>query len=154
MMYGTALLVVVVFVVAMGAPIQAGVNATIAQYWGHPLLAALTNTLVASLSLVVMIVLFRVPLPLMSGMTLAPWWAWTGGLIGAAFVFTGLFIAPKLGAAAYVSTGVAGTMISSLILDHYGLIGFKPVAITPVRMLGAVLVIGGMLLLQWKPSAG
>jgi len=78
----------------------------------------------------------------------------TGGLLGATFVFTSLFIAPKLGAAVYVSTGVAGTMISSLILDHYGLIGFKPVAVTPVRALGAVLVIGGMLMLQWKPAAG
>ena len=55
------------------APIQAGVNATIAQFHGHPLYAALTNTLVASLVLLVVILFLRLPLPLVANLTLAPW---------------------------------------------------------------------------------
>ncbi|NQV43324.1 MAG: DMT family transporter [Rhodospirillales bacterium] len=152
MTVGATVLVMLVFVIAMGYPIQAGVNGTLAQYLGHPLLAALTNTTVASLALIVMVVLFRVPLPALANVTFAPWWAWTGGLLGATFVFSALTLAPKLGAAVFVSTGVVGTMISSLLLDHFGLIGYRPVAITPVRIMGVALVIAGMLLLQWKPS--
>ncbi len=152
MAVGTTVLVLLVLVIAMGYPVQAGVNGTLSHYLGHPLLAALTNTVVASLALLVMVVLFRVPLPSITGATFAPWWAWTGGLLGATFVFSSLTLAPKLGAAVFVSTGVVGTMISSLLLDHFGLVGYRPIAITPVRILGVCLVISGMLLLQIKPG--
>ncbi len=145
-------LVLLVLVISMGYPVQAGANGTLAQYLGHPLLAALTNTVVASLALVVMAIVFRAPLPSFTGIALAPWWAWTGGLLGATFVFSALTLAPKLGAAAFVATGVVGTMISSLLLDHFGLIGYRPIAITPSRVLGTLLVIAGMVLLQWKPA--
>lgn len=146
------LLVLLVLVIAMGVPVQAGVNASLAPFMGHPILAALTNTTVASLALIVVAVLFRVPLPSLTALSFAPWWAWTGGFLGATFVISALTLAPKLGAAAYVSTGVVGTMISSLLLDHYGLIGFKPIAITPIRVIGVLLVIAGMMLLQLKPT--
>ena len=49
----TLLAILVALLVGSGYPMQAGINATIAQYHGHPLLAALTNTTVASLVLVV-----------------------------------------------------------------------------------------------------
>ena len=55
--------VLIALLVGAGYPIQAGINATIAQYHGHPLLAALTNTTVASLVLVVVILVMRVPAP-------------------------------------------------------------------------------------------
>lgn len=152
MAFGMTFLVFVVLGISMGYPVQAGVNSTLAQYLGHPLLAALTNTVVASLALVVMAVVFRTPLPGMAGITLAPWWAWTGGLLGATFVFSALTLAPKLGAASFVATGVVGTMVSSLVLDHLGLIGYRPIAVTPTRVFGAALVIAGMILLQWKPA--
>ncbi len=152
MTFGATYLVLLVLVVSMGSPIQAGVNGTLAQYLGHPLLAALTNTVVASVALVVMAVLFRAPLPSLTGIALAPWWAWTGGLLGATFVFSSLTLAPKLGAASFIATGIVGTMVSSLALDHFGLIGYRPIAITPIRVLGVALVIAGMILLQWKPA--
>jgi len=132
------------------APIQAGVNATIAQFHGHPLYAALTNTLVASLVLLVVILFLRLPLPLVANLTLAPWWAWTGGVLGAILVLSSLVLAPKLGAAVFVSTTIVGTMVASLLIDHFGLLAYKPQPITAQRVIGAVMVVGGMLLIQWK----
>ena len=152
MSFSAPLLVLLVLVISMGYPVQAGVNASLSPFVGYPILAALVNTTVASLALIVMAGLFRVPLPNLAGVGLAPWWAWTGGLLGATFVFSSLLLAPKLGAAAFVSIGVVGTMISSLLLDHFGLIGYRSIAVTPIRVIGVLLVIAGMLLLQLKPA--
>ena len=146
----TLLFIFVALLVGAGYPIQAGVNATIAQTQGHPLLAALTNTTVASLFLLVVIVLLRIPLPQMAALGAAPWWAWTGGFLGAFFVLSSLVLAPKLGAAAFVSTTIVGTMAASLVIDHYGFLVYREQPITPLRVVGAILVVSGMLMIQWR----
>ncbi len=143
-------LILVALLVGAGGPIQAGVNATIAQYNGHPLTAAFTNTTVASLLLLILMLIARVPLPQVNSLAQAPWWAWTGGAFGAFFVFSALTIAPKLGAAAFIATTVAGAVVASLVIDHFGFIVYKEQPITTQRALGALLVIAGMLLVQWK----
>ncbi|MEQ8665306.1 MAG: DMT family transporter [Rhodospirillales bacterium] len=141
---------ILVLAVSMAYPIQAGVNATLAGHVGHPLLAALVNTSVATIALVVVCLVARVPLPSIAAAGVAPWWAWTGGFLGATFVFSSLMLAPKLGAAGFVSTATVGTMLASLIIDQLGIVGYGKQAITPARVLGASLVIAGMLLIQWK----
>jgi transporter family-2 protein len=136
--------------VGAGYPVQAGINATIAQFHGHPLLAAVTNTTVASLALLAVILALRVPAPQLATLGTAPWWAWTGGFLGAFFVLSSLVIAPKLGAAAFVSTTIVGTMAASLAIDHFGLLVYRTQPVTLLRLLGAFLVVTGMLLIQWK----
>ncbi len=142
--------VLIALLVGAGYPVQAGINATIAQFHGHPLFAALTNTAVASLVLLVVILLFRLPLPQVAKLATAPLWAWSGGILGAFFVLSSLVLAPKLGAAVFVSTTIVGTMAASLVIDHYGFLVYKVQPISPIRIAGAILVIGGMLLFQWK----
>lgn len=143
-------LIFIALLVGAAGPIQAGVNATIAQYNGHPLTAAFTNTMVASAFLFILMLVARVPVPQMSSLAQAPWWAWTGGLFGAFFVFSALTIAPKLGAAVFIATTVAGAVVASLVIDHFGFIVYKEQPITPQRVIGALLVVSGMLLVQWK----
>jgi len=144
------LLILIALLVGAGPPFQAGINATIAQAHGHPLLGAVTNTLVASLVLFIAILVLKVPAPRLGGLVAAPWWAWTGGILGAFFVLSSLVIAPKLGAAAFVSTTIVGTMIASLLVDHFGLLAYRVQPVTLLRLLGAVLVVAGMMLIQWK----
>ena len=146
----TLLLILVALVVGAGYPIQAGINATISQFHGHPLLAALTNTTVASLALLVVVLVLRIPLPQMASLAAAPWYAWTGGLLGGFFVLSALVLAPKLGAATFVATTIVGTMAASLVIDHYGFLVYRVQPITPLRLIGAVMVVVGMLLVQWK----
>lgn len=146
----TLFFIFVALMVGAGYPVQAGINATIAQFHGHPLLAALTNTTVASLILVVAIVVLRVPMPQVASLAAAPWWAWTGGLLGAFFVFSSLVLAPKLGAAAFVSTTIVGTMAASMIIDHFGLLAYRTQPITAQRLIGGALVVTGMMMIVLK----
>ena len=65
-------------------------------------------------------------------------------------MFSALTIAPKLGAAVFIATTVAGAVVASLVIDHFGFIVYKEQPITPQRVIGALLVVSGMLLVQWK----
>jgi transporter family-2 protein len=141
-------LVLLAVVIGCGVPVQAGANATLARFYGHPLPAALTNTALASVLLLAAIIALRIPLPRLGNMTHAPWWSWTGGAFGATFVLSAIILAPRLGAGAYVSATIVGTVLASMLIDHFALIGFEAHALTPARLLGAALLLGGMFLIQ------
>ncbi|MCP5150963.1 MAG: DMT family transporter [Ectothiorhodospiraceae bacterium] len=139
---------VVLGAVAVGAmtPMQAGINASLARHIANPLSAALTNTVVASACLVVVMLVLRVPLPGLAVAARAPWWSYCGGLLGASIVLGAIVLAPRLGAAAYVSSLIVGTVLSSLLIDHFGLLGFREQPVSAVRLLGGALVVVGMVL--------
>lgn len=144
----TSLLLLLAALVGAAVPLQSAVNASMAASQGHPLYGALTNTTVATLIFALLIVALRLPAPNFKGAAGGPWWLWTGGLVGAAFVFGGLFVAPRVGAATFAAATIFGTVAASLVIDHVGLLGFpvRPVSLT--RMGGVGCVLFGMLLLQ------
>jgi transporter family-2 protein len=140
----------IALLIGCGGPIQAGINSTLAKTLGHPLLGAITNTMVATLAILIVILLFKVQLPTFKSIANAPWWAWCGGIIGAFSVFGALNYAPKMGAAAYVSVTVLGIVSASLILDHFGAIGFQKHPITFGKLFGAGMVVCGMAIIQFQ----
>jgi transporter family-2 protein len=77
-----------------------------------------------------------------------PLWSWLGGVRGAMMVLSAIIPAPRLGAAAFVSAMVVGTVVASVAIDHFGLVGFREHPVTTLRLLGGVLVIVGMVLVQ------
>jgi transporter family-2 protein len=137
-------------IIGCGAPLQAGINASLARSLGHPLLAAASNTVVASLAVLLVMALLRVAPPSLKTVLGAPWWAWCGGLIGGFAVFGALYFAPRMGAAAYVSVTIMGIMASSLLIDHFGIAGFQVHTLTLPKLAGAGLVVAGMALIQFN----
>lgn len=129
-------------------PVQAGLNAQLRSSLGSPVAAALVSFLVGTASLAMVALLLRTPLPLGRAWTVTSPWQWSGGLIGAVYVLAAIVLAPKLGAATLIAAVVAGQMITSLVLDQYGLVGFPVHSLTLVRVLGAGLVIAGVILIQ------
>lgn len=146
------LLVLGAIAVGAAVPMQSAVNARMALSQGHPLYGALTNTAVASAALLLLIVALRVPAPNLRAAAAGPWWLWTGGLVGAAFVFGGLFVAPRIGAASFAAATVFGTVAAALAIDHYGLLGFPVQPISALRLAGVACVLLGVLLLQASRS--
>ena len=49
-------------------------------------------------------------------------WKWLGGLIGAAFVFTTIFLAPKVGVTNVMFLFIIGQLATGLCIDSFGLI--------------------------------
>ena len=129
-------------------PIQFGVNAELAKWVDSPVRASLINFGVGGLALlIVTLVAFRGwPSPARIGE--APWWVWVGGFCGAFYVLGSTITAPKLGAATLVALVLAGQAIASLLVDHFGWVGFEEEPITPGRVVGVVLVAAGVVLVR------
>ncbi len=128
--------------------VQVGINAELRSTLGHPVVAAAASFIVGTIGLVLVLVAMRTGVPTTNQLARVPWWQWTGGLLGATYVAAAIVLAPKLGAAALLATIVAGQMLASLLLDHYGWFGFPVQPVAPLRVIAVAMIIGGVLLLQ------
>ena len=129
---------------------QAGINAQLARHLGHPLWASLVSFGLGTILILPLLASFGVPAPDFARAAKGPWWIWLGGAMGLFFVTAALVLAPRTGIAVFLAAMVAGQLIASMLLDHYGLIGLPVRPFTLVRALGAALVIAGVVLIQLR----
>lgn len=73
-----------------------------------------------------------------------PWWGWIGGAMGAFYVVVTLTEAKAMGAGAFTAITLTAAVITSLLLDHYGLLGFEVRPLTALRIIGGVLMVAGV----------
>ncbi|MEN5314500.1 DMT family transporter [Pseudomonas koreensis] len=130
-------------------PFQSAINSNLARGLGHPLWATLASLLVSVLVLLPVILALRLPLPSLGFISKAPLWMWAGGAFGVCFVALAVMLLPKLGASGFVALALAGQVIASMLLDHFGLFGLVEKQLTVSRVLGALLLIGGVVLIQF-----
>ncbi len=126
--------------------VQAGVNAQLRQMLTHPVLAAIISFGVGVISLIGFQLLSGGAWPAPETLRSIAWWKWTGGFIGAVYVTTVIISVPRIGAANLVSLSVAGQLAAAIVLDHYGWLGFSLHPANPWRLLGAMLIMSGVLL--------
>lgn len=149
MEYKIILILIVIFLGTLG-PIQTGVNSTLSNYLSHPSQAAFISFLGGVIIFSIILIFLRPSIPDLVNLKKAPFWSFTGGLMGACIVFGAIMIAPKIGAATYVSTFITGTIIMSLILDHFGLMAFETKPIDLWRLFGVSLVLSGMIIVNFR----
>jgi bacterial/archaeal transporter family-2 protein len=137
------------FVAGAMLPLQAGVNAELAQWVASPVRAAFVSFFAGTVVLLVASALVFKPLPSTGRLGDAPWWAWIGGALGAFYVGAVIAAAPKLGAATLIALVVAGQSLLSLVIDHFGWIGFEEHRISAGRIVGMALVAGGVVLVRY-----
>ncbi len=77
-----------------------------------------------------------------------PWYAWLGGLYGAAAVAAAAFAAPRIGVTQLLVFSIAGHLAMALFLDKVGAFGLPKQDISLSRILGVVLVFAGVLLVR------
>ena len=77
-----------------------------------------------------------------------PWYAWIGGLYGAIFVAVAAYAAPRIGLASLITIGIGGQIAMALWLDHLGALGLPREPINPGRLIGATLVLAGVVLVR------
>ncbi len=130
------------------APVQAGVNAQLRQFSGHAVWTALASFTIGTLSLLAYFLIARLPWPETASLGRAPWWAWLGGLLGAYYVLSAVVVAPRLGAAVLVALIIAGQLIVALALDHFGLVGYPQHPVNLARVVGALFLLIGVILIQ------
>ena len=144
----TALLPIL-FVLVGGAllALQAPTNAMLSRAGGSPVLAALISFAVGTVALFVAW-LVSGNRPGTGQFTGLPWYAWLGGFYGAFFVAVAAFAAPRIGLASLITIGIAGQIAMALLLDHIGALGLPRDRISLGRVVGALLVVAGVILVR------
>ena len=144
----TWILLLLALVAGMCAPTQFAVNATLRGVLGGPALAAAVSFFVGTIALVVAALVVRESLPQTGVVSNAPWWVWTGGLLGAFYVLASILLTPRLGAATTIGFYLAGQVAASIAIDHFGLIRVPVHEVSIPRIIGAALIVAGVALVQ------
>jgi transporter family-2 protein len=140
------LLVLFAIVAGVFLPLQAGVNTRLAHAVGGPVRASMISFAVGAIALLVVVLLFY-----RSGgvnARQAPWWAWTGGFLGAFYVTSTVVVPVRIGAAPFFGLLVAAQLVMGVLIDRFGLIGFPERGLSPLRMVGVGLLVAGALLVR------
>lgn len=128
-------------------PLQAGINGQLAKSVDSVLAAAMISFVVGTLALL-SLVLWTRELPALDGMRQLHWWHWLGGLMGALFIATAAYAAPRAGALLFMLLVLAGQMAMALLLDHFGWAGYRESPVSPAKLAGLGLVAAGIALIQ------
>jgi transporter family-2 protein len=127
--------------------LQAPTNAMLGRAGGSPVLAALISFAVGTLTLLI-VWLASGNRPRAAAFAGLPWYAWIGGVYGAAYVAVAAYAAPKIGLASLITIGIAGQIVMALVLDQVGAFGLQKDPISLARIGGAVLVMVGVVLVR------
>ncbi|HPF06856.1 MAG TPA: DMT family transporter [Spirochaetota bacterium] len=129
-------------------PSQAGINAKLNVYTGSPVTASIVSFLAGTMTLIIFAVVTRSPIPALSSFSGAPWWIWIGGVLGAFYVASCVILANKVGAVSMLALILAGQLLTSLVLDHYGLLGYQVQPVTIMKIIGIILIIAGVVFIR------
>jgi bacterial/archaeal transporter family-2 protein len=138
-LYGFALLA------GIASAIEPGQNAGLAKSLARPLLAGVVSLVVSIAAIaVIMLVTGQYGLPGLDRLAQVPWWAWLGGLMSAGLTMAQLYVSKRIGAATFLGLIVTAGVVTSILLDQFGLVGFKVHEASLWRILGGAMMIGGV----------
>ena len=129
-------------------PTQAATNNKMAVVVDSPILAAFISFIIGTAALFVYVIASGTPIGNLASVRDAPPIAWIGGLLGAFFVAMTVVLAPRLGVAMTFSLIIAGQMLVTLVIDHFGLLGVDVRPISWARFAGILLISGGVVLIR------
>lgn len=132
--------------IAAGAanPFQSGTNSELNRQSAAPLWTGLVVYASGFLGLLIVEAFLRHPVPAMGRIRDIHWWAWLGGLISIAPTLAGLTLAQKLGSGVFTGLSITAAIIASVLIDQFGLIGFRQHPISPARAIGCALMVVGL----------
>ena len=128
--------------------VQQALNANLRTALGSAAWSGFMSYFIGVVCMAALALLLRDPVPSAAIAARIPWFAWSGGLFGAIFIGLGIFLVPQLGTATFFALLIAGQMLGSVAFDHFGLLGVPVHPISAVRIAGAALLVGGVILIR------
>jgi transporter family-2 protein len=135
----------IVFAILAGAanPFQSATNAELNKQLAQPAWSGLTVYATGLMGMAIVLAVARQPFPA-GKLNGVPWWGWMGGLISILSTMAGLMLAQKMGSAMFTGLTLTASVITSVLLDHFGLVGMRQHTASPARVLGCGLLIAGI----------
>lgn len=143
----------VFFTLFIGAilPVQAVLNTKLGKQTGGPFMSSMLSFLVGLICLLVInLTTNYAGFSNIKPASVSPWYVWLGGLLGAIFVTGIIWVNQQQGVALTFALVVSGQIFISLLIDHFGLFGSIVQPITMQKIMGAVLIVAGLVLIKNK----
>jgi transporter family-2 protein len=127
--------------IALQAPINAGLGKSTGNF------AAATISFAVGTLLLAAIVLLSGKAGGLGNVAHVEWYYLLGGALGAAYVFSALVLISNIGAGGVAAATVTGQLTTSVVLDQIGFLGLDKEPISPARVFGVLLLLGGTYLI-------
>ena len=128
--------------------VQPSVNGSLGKSVAHPLQASLISFASGTAILLFLTVAIGgFPPKFVTPASQLPWWVWGGGAIGVVMVSTSLFWVPRVGSLPWFAAVMTGQTVVAILLDHFGLLGNPRSSVSALRLVGAGLLILGVLVI-------
>jgi len=134
------LLLALMFCGGIAIALQPSINGRLAQKVGTFESSCISFAVGTLLLSVVVMVAGRGSL---RGLTHASWWELTGGGLGAFFVTMTIVAIPRIGTTSALAAVISAQLATGVLLDHYGLFGFRAIPLDSKRAIGVALLIAG-----------
>jgi bacterial/archaeal transporter family-2 protein len=127
--------------------VQGGLNALVGKEIKSPIHASLISFIVGTICILIYMLLTRQTVSF-DNVRNVPWYAWCAGMFGA-FSLTVIILAlPRIGPGLTFGLLVAGQMIISVALEHFNILVAQPHPISVLRVVGILLIVGGVALIR------
>ena len=147
-MNNTFIFILLALITGALIPVQASTNAAFSKSIGNPYITGVVVLLIGLVAALLFITLSKTQVPALAQLKSAPLYSYAGGLIVCTYVIMITVITPKLGVANSIGLIVTGQIICAVIIDHFGLFGATVRMIDAQRLIGAVMMIGGIYLVM------
>ena len=141
------LLLTLMFCGGIAVAVQPSINGRLAQKTGI-LESSCISFFVGTLALLLVVLLAGQGA--LTGASQATWWELTGGFLGAFFVTCTILVVPRVGTLAAMTAVIVAQLVTSVLLDHFGLFRLQQVPLDAWRMAGVLLLTGGAALVLWR----
>ncbi len=130
-------------------PLQAAINSRLGKEVGNPMFSAFASGIISGLIIGLYLLCSRHVLPRGWSSTLQlPWWMWTGGLLGAAYLTATIIATPQLGTGTLMALVIAVQVAVAVALDHFAAFGLDRHPASWPRIAGVLLFVVGAFLIQ------
>ncbi|HGH4667016.1 TPA: DMT family transporter [Enterobacter cloacae] len=135
----------IAFAAGLGITLQTTLNSQLARgLGGDPVTAALFSFDAGAFSLGIYSLLRGGLFTTLAAIASQPLWSLTGGLIGACALFSYVLLAPKIGFSALLGLAIVGQLLSSQVIDHFGLLGAMRRPVSILKLSGMLVMLIGL----------
>ena len=128
---------------------QIATNKQLGEHLHNLYIPAVANMVVGFVAAVGLTLALSREYPSGEALRSAPWYLWViGGVLGATYITGNILLAPRLGAATLIGLVVTGQLVFSVLVDHFAWFGFEQHTANLPRILGCLLLIGGVTLVS------
>ena len=146
-----------IITLAMGLlmPFQTAANSRLRQVVGPAYVSTLVSFSVSTLALLLVSLLAGIPI-VPSGQMLAatPWWSWFVGLVAVVTITIAIHLFKEIGQLQAMIIPMFSQLIFSLLIDHFGWFGAQVMPLGGKRIIGALLLILGIVMVVILPRLG